>query len=85
MAHTYAETEARNPDAMNEMKAKYGVTNRRWKDGDLAKLEAAWLEVMKEESAKDPIFKKVADHYLAFRKKYKSWGDAQAIKNTYLK
>ena len=51
----------------------------------LAKLEAAWLEVMKEESAKDPIFKKVADHYLAFRKKYKSWGDAQAIKNTYLK
>ncbi|MGI9384937.1 MAG: TRAP transporter substrate-binding protein [Methyloligellaceae bacterium] len=83
VAHTYAETEARNPDAMNEMKAKYGVTNRRWTDGDLAKLETAWFDVLEEESAKDPIFKKVADHYLAFRKKYKGWGDAQAIKNTY--
>ena len=68
---------------MNEMKAKYGVTNRRWTDADLAKLETAWFDVLEEESAKDPIFKKVADHYLAFRKKYKGWGDAQAIKNTY--
>ena len=30
--YTYAETEAMNPKAMNEMLEKYGVTNRRWTD-----------------------------------------------------
>ena len=82
---TYAETEAKNPQAMLEMKSKYGVTNRRWEDKDLAILEQAWLDVLKEEAAKDPLFKKVADDYLAFRKTYKLWGDAQALKSTYLK
>ncbi|MEM9359138.1 MAG: TRAP transporter substrate-binding protein, partial [Pseudomonadota bacterium] len=81
---TYAETEAKNPQAMLEMKSKYGVTNRRWEDKDLAVLEQAWLDVLKEEAAKDPLFKKVADDYLAFRKTYKLWGDAQALKSTYL-
>jgi TRAP-type mannitol/chloroaromatic compound transport system substrate-binding protein len=40
--------------------------------------------VIQEESAKDPLFKKVADDYLAFRKKYKVWGDAQAMKASYV-
>ena len=31
-----------------------------------------------------PAFKKVADHYLDFRKKYAVWGDAQVVKPTYL-
>ena len=84
VAHTYAETEARNPAAMLEMKSKYGVTNRRWSDQDLAKFEQAWRDVIAEESAKDPLFKKVADDYLAFRKTYKLWGDAQSLKATYL-
>jgi TRAP-type mannitol/chloroaromatic compound transport system substrate-binding protein len=39
--------------------------------------------VLKEESAKDELFKKVADHYLNWRKTYKIWGDAQALKATY--
>ena len=82
--HTYAETEAKNPVAMNEMKARYGVTNRRWDDATLAKFEAAWREVVDEESAKDPFFKKIADSYFAWRATYKGWGDAQAIKATYL-
>ena len=43
-----------------------------------------WLEVIKEESAKDPLFKKVADHYLDFRKKYAIWGESQVMKPTYL-
>ena len=30
------------------------------------------------------MFKKVADSYLALRKVYKTWGDAQALKATYL-
>ena len=82
---TYADSEAKNPKAMMEMKSKYGVTNRRWEDKDLAILEQAWLDVLKEEAAKDPLFKKVADDYLAFRNTYKLWGDAQALKSTYLK
>lgn len=81
--HTYAETEAQNFQAMGEMKEKYGVTNRRWTDEQLAVFEKAWLEVLAEKSAEDPLFKKVADHYLAFREKYKLWGEAQFLKATY--
>jgi TRAP-type mannitol/chloroaromatic compound transport system substrate-binding protein len=83
--HTYAETEAKNPVVMTQMKEKHGVTNRRWTDEDLKLLEATWLQVLEEESAKDPLFKKVADHYLAWRKTYKIWGDAQELKTTYQK
>lgn len=82
--NTYAETEAFNPDAMSLMESKYGVTNRRWPDDVLTAFEKAWNEVLAEESAKDPLFKKVADSYLAFRKKYKGWGDAQRMLPTYL-
>jgi TRAP-type mannitol/chloroaromatic compound transport system substrate-binding protein len=44
----------------------------------------AWNEVLQEQSAADPTFKKVADSYLAFRKVYKTWDDAQALNATYL-
>ncbi|MGH7314427.1 MAG: TRAP transporter substrate-binding protein [Candidatus Rokuibacteriota bacterium] len=83
--HTYAETEAKNPPTMVQMKEKHGVTNRRWSDDDLKAFEKAWLEVLKEESAKDELFKKVADHYLNWRETYKIWGNAQALKATYQK
>jgi TRAP-type mannitol/chloroaromatic compound transport system substrate-binding protein len=81
--HTYAETEAKNPPTMQQMKEKHGVTNRRWSDEDLKAFEKAWLEVLAEESAKDATFKKVADNYLGWRQQYKIWGDAQELKNTY--
>jgi TRAP-type mannitol/chloroaromatic compound transport system substrate-binding protein len=70
---------------MQEMKDKYKVVNRRWSDDDLRIFEKYWLEVLAEESAKDPLFKKVADNYLAWRKVYKIWGDAQELKSTYVK
>ncbi|MGI9332655.1 MAG: TRAP transporter substrate-binding protein [Gammaproteobacteria bacterium] len=79
----YAETEAINPDAMNEMRDKYGVITQRWSDEELAAFEKAWLTVLEEDSQNDPLFKEIADSYLAFRKKYKGWGDAQALKPTY--
>ena len=31
---------------------------------------ALWMEVVQEESAKDPTFKKVADSYFAFRERF---------------
>lgn len=82
--YTYAETEGWNPDAMLEMQAKYGVTNHRWTDEQLGVFEQAWRDLLEEESAKDPLFKEFADSYLGFREKYKIWGDAQALKGTYL-
>ena len=36
--------------------------------------------MLEEQSADDPIFKKVADSYLACREEYKPWGDAQFLK-----
>ena len=69
---------------MQEMQEKHGVKIRRWSDEDLAAMEKAWLEVIAEESAKDPLFKKVADHYLDYRKKFAVWGKSQQMKNTYL-
>ena len=35
-------------------------------------------------SAKDPLFKKVADHYLDYRKKFSVWGSSQTMKPTYV-
>ena len=85
MIYEYAETEALNPDAMQQMKSKYGVTNRRWTDDQLGAFEKAWMEVVKEESAKDATFKEFADSFYAFRKNYAIWGDAQSLKSTYIK
>lgn len=79
-----AQTEAENPPALNKMQKENGVTVVRWPDSELAKFEKAWLEVVKEESAADPLFKKIADDYFAFRAEYKTWGQAQAMKPTYL-
>ncbi len=83
--HTYAETEAKNFGAMKTMQDKHGVTIKRWKDSQLAQFEKAWNEVVAEESAKDALFKKVADSYYAFRKDYSLWGNAQMLDSTYLK
>jgi TRAP-type mannitol/chloroaromatic compound transport system substrate-binding protein len=80
----YAETEAKNPAAMNKMLEEYGVTNVRWGDEELAAFEKAWNEVVEEQSAQDEDFEKIAESYRAFRKVYKTWGDAQALKPTYV-
>jgi len=80
----YAETEENNPKAMGVMVEEHDVQVRRWTDEQLAAFEEAWLEVVEETSAQDPIFKQVADSYFAFREKYKVWGDAQNLRATYL-
>jgi TRAP-type mannitol/chloroaromatic compound transport system substrate-binding protein len=85
VAFNYAESEHSQFEAMKEMVDKHKVQVKRWSDEDLAVYERLWLEVVKEESAKDPLFKKVADHYLAYRKNFAIWGDSQIMKATYLK
>jgi TRAP-type mannitol/chloroaromatic compound transport system substrate-binding protein len=84
LAYTFAETEATQFGVMAEMRDKHKVQVKRWKDSELAAYEKAWNDVIAEESAKDPLFKRIADDYLAFRKNYAIWGDAQFMKPTYL-
>jgi TRAP-type mannitol/chloroaromatic compound transport system substrate-binding protein len=81
--YTYAETEFTQFGVMAEMRDKYQVQAKRWPDEMLKAYEKAWLEVIKEESAGDPLFKKIADNYLEFRKNYAIWGASQQMKATY--
>jgi TRAP-type mannitol/chloroaromatic compound transport system substrate-binding protein len=84
LGYSFAETEATQFGVMAEMQAKHKVQIKRWKDSELAAYEKAWFEVIAEESARDPLFKRIADDYLAFRKNYAIWGDSQFLKPTYL-
>ena len=83
LIYTFAETEAFQFPVMAEMRDKHKVQIKRWSDSELAAFEKAWLDVIRDESAKDPVFKKIADHYLDFRKKYAIWGDSQLMKASY--
>jgi TRAP-type mannitol/chloroaromatic compound transport system substrate-binding protein len=85
VSFTFAESEASQFDVMAEMRDKHKVQVKRWDDATLAAFEKAWLEVIQEESAKDATFKKVADHYLDFRKKFAIWGTSQELKATYIR
>jgi|TARA_B100000315_G_scaffold161907_2_gene150415 TRAP-type mannitol/chloroaromatic compound transport system substrate-binding protein len=84
LARSYVETEAVNPGAMVEMGEKHGVITRRWTDDQIAVFEAAWNEVVAEDSANDPLFAEITASYNTWRKAYSKWGAAQALKPTYL-
>ena len=66
------------------MGEKYGVITRRWRDDQIAVFEQAWVDVVAEDSAKDPLFAEVTESYSKWRKIYSKWGAAQALKPTYL-
>jgi TRAP-type mannitol/chloroaromatic compound transport system substrate-binding protein len=82
--YTHAKADSEQFGAMKTMQDKHGVKIHRWKDDQLAVFEKAWREVVAEESANDALFKEFADSYFAFRNAFKLWGDAQALKATYL-
>ena len=58
-----AEGEAVQWKAMKEMRDKHGVKIMRWSPEILQAYEKAWNEVVAEETAKNPNFKKVYDSY----------------------
>ena len=66
------EGEAIQAPALKELQDK-GVTIHRWSQETLDTLESAWNEVVAEESAANPDFKRVWDHYTAFREEYSIW------------
>ena len=70
-----AEGEATQAPAMRRMVEKHGVTIHYWSDEILNAYRKAWNEVVVEESAINPKFKKVHDSYTKFREDYKLWGE----------
>ncbi len=50
-----------------------GVENRYWSDEMLGQFSDKWDEVVAEESAKDPEFKRIYDNLSTFREGYKVW------------
>ena len=72
-AYGIAEGEATQYAAIKRMQAK-GVTIHEWPQEVLDKFHAAWLEVIKEETEKNPDLKKAWDSYSKFRDDYAIWG-----------
>jgi TRAP-type mannitol/chloroaromatic compound transport system substrate-binding protein len=55
------------------MKNDHGVTLHSWSDDDLALLEEKWIEVATEEANDNPDFKRIWDHYIAYRAEQTEW------------
>ena len=67
--------EAIQAPVMKENVGKHGVKNMKWSKDMLKAFETAWLEVVKEESAADPMFKKIWDDLDGFRAEYRHWSE----------
>lgn len=61
--------------AMKRMRDEHGVQIKRWPPEILKAYEKAWKEVVAEESAANPNFKKAWDSYSTFRNNYAIWRD----------
>jgi len=71
--------EATQGKAIKSMQGK-GAQIKQWPPEMLAVFEKGWNEVVAEESAKNPSFKKVFDSYTAFRAEYAAWKDVGYLK-----
>jgi TRAP-type mannitol/chloroaromatic compound transport system substrate-binding protein len=72
LSWSFIRSEALQYQAMQELLEK-GVTIHRWPDSILSQFEAKWQEVVEEESAKDPLFKRIYESFSAFRRHYSIW------------
>jgi TRAP-type mannitol/chloroaromatic compound transport system substrate-binding protein len=75
LRRTAAEGEAAQWEAMQALRDRHGVKIMRWSPEIMAALEKAWAEVVAEESAANPNFKRVYESYATFRKNYALWRD----------
>jgi len=71
--HTLAMTTTNQAKIVKKNAENYGVKNIKWSDEMLGLFYKTWLEVVKEESAKDPGFKKVWDDIQAFAAEQATW------------
>lgn len=72
MRDMIADGEAAQWKALKEMQAQ-GVVLKRWPAEILVAFEDAWKELIAEESAKNPNFKRVFESYERFRDNYAIW------------
>jgi TRAP-type mannitol/chloroaromatic compound transport system substrate-binding protein len=75
-----AEGEAMQWKAMTEMRDKNGVQIKQWSPEIMAAIHKAWDDVVKEESAANPNFKRVYDSYAKFRADYAIWREHGYLK-----
>jgi len=80
MRDAIAEGEAGQWKAIREMQEKNAVQVKRWPPEIIAAYEKAWNEVVAEESARNPNFKRVWDSYATFRGGYSIWRDYGYLK-----
>jgi TRAP-type mannitol/chloroaromatic compound transport system substrate-binding protein len=71
--------EARQGDAI-AFHQSHGVQVHQWPTETLDAFRKAWEQVAEEESAADPRFKEIHDHYKAFRAKYATWREVGYLK-----
>ena len=64
--------EFKQPAGLAFLKTK-GVMIHQWPPEFLATMEKAWERVVAKQSAEDPLFKEVHEHYKAFREQYAGW------------
>jgi TRAP-type mannitol/chloroaromatic compound transport system substrate-binding protein len=77
---TLAEGEGKQVPAIKEFQSK-GVTIHTWSPEIMAALRKAWIEVVAEQSAKSPEFKKGWESLEAYRKQFKIWKDLAYMKD----
>jgi TRAP-type mannitol/chloroaromatic compound transport system substrate-binding protein len=78
MREMMAEGEAAQVKALKELQGR-GVKLRRWSAPMLLEFENAWKQVIAEESAKNPNFKRVYESFSSFRQNYATWKYLSAI------
>ncbi|MEX0959807.1 MAG: TRAP transporter substrate-binding protein [Burkholderiales bacterium] len=70
---TAAEGESAQWAAMQTLRDRHGVKIMRWPPEIMTAIEQAWEEVVAEESAANPNFRRVYASYSAFRENYAIW------------
>ena len=77
---SFVTSEARQFTALRDLVEKHGVKVHYWSEPILARMKSAWEEVIAEESARDPDFKRAHESYADFRKKYAIWKEHGYLK-----
>ncbi len=68
-----AQFAARNREALRELTESHGVTLHRFPDDVLDALRVATTEVVEEQAARDPLYRKVKEGYEQFQRELTPW------------
>ena len=74
IVHSIATGEASQAAVLQRNEMKHGVEILSWQPEIIEAYKEKWLEVVEEQTAADPFFKKVWEDYSDFRKQYAIWG-----------